>query len=111
MNEEQVEGELTFNPSTNPALRDLLASPGRRALLQATLGSVVAATGLTGCAAPGTAARLGFTAIAASSEDAVRVPAGYRADVVIAWGDPIGDPAGSPPFRFDASNSAEEQAL
>ena len=111
MNEEHVKGELTFNPSTNPALQDLLASPGRRALLQATLGSVVAATGLTGCAAPGTAARLGFTAIAASSEDAVRVPAGYRADVVIAWGDPIGDPAGSPPFRFDASNSAEEQAL
>ena len=111
MKEDHVESEPIFNLSANPALQDLLASPGRRALLQATLGSVVAATGLAGCAAPGTAARLGFTAIAASSEDAVRVPPGYRADVVIAWGDPIGDPAGSPPFRFDASNSAEEQAL
>ena len=103
--------EATFNPSTNPALEDVIASPGRRTLIQGALGSLALASGLTGCATLGDGPRLGFTPIPASSEDAVRVPAGYRADVVIAWGDPVGDPAGAPPFRFDASNSAEEQAL
>src|SRR5687768_7488090 len=97
--------ELAFNPSANPPLEDVIASPGRRTLIQGALGSLAMASGLTGCATLGGGPRLGFTAIEASSEDAVRVPAGYRADVVIAWGDPVGDPAGAPPFRFDASNS------
>jgi hypothetical protein len=111
MKEHCPDGEPIFNPSSNPALADLLANPARRTLLKGALGSVAMATGLAGCATLGERPRLGFAAIGASSEDAVRVPAGYRAGVVIAWGDPVGDPAGSPSFRFDASNTAEEQAL
>lgn len=103
--------DLCFNPSANPELADLLANPARRTLLKGALGSMAAATGLSGCATLGDGPRLGFAAIEASSEDAVRVPAGYRAEVVIAWGDPVGDPRGSPAFRFDASNSAEDQEL
>lgn len=103
--------DLSFNPSANLYLEDLLASPGRRTLIKGALGSMAMATGLAGCATLGDGPRLGFAALDASSEDAVRVPAGYRADVVIAWGDPVGDPAGMPAFRFDASNTAEEQAL
>ena len=103
--------DAVFNPSSNPTLGELIENPARRTLIKGALGSLAMASGLTGCATLADHARLGFAAIDASSEDAVRVPAGYRADVVIAWGDPIGDPAGSPPFRFDASNSAEEQAL
>jgi secreted PhoX family phosphatase len=111
MEEEFSADEPVFNPSGNPALGELLERPGRRTLLKGALGSIALASGLTGCATAGSGPRLGFAAIAASGEDAVRVPAGYRADVVIAWGDPIGDPAGSPPFKFDASNTAEEQIL
>ena len=111
MIEEDCIGDTGFNRSANPSLEDLIESPARRTLLKGALGSVAMASGLSGCALFGERPRLGFSAIAASSEDAVRVPAGYRADVVIAWGDPIGDPAGSPPFKFDASNTSAEQAL
>ena len=50
---------------------------------------------------------LGFAAIPVSSEDAVVVPPGYTADVLIAWGDPV---SSGPPFKPDASNTAAEQA-
>ena len=39
------------------------------------------------------------------------MPPGYRAQVLFAWGDPIGAAGGQEPFRFDAGNSADEQAL
>jgi hypothetical protein len=71
------------------------------------------AAALPGCATrpAGTAPVLGFTPIAPSAEDALRVPPEYEARVLIAWGDPVGSPQGMPEFRFDASNSAAEQAL
>jgi secreted PhoX family phosphatase len=55
--------------------------------------------------------QLGFTGISPSDADTVRVPAGYSANVLIAWGDPIGDLRGMPAWRPDASNDAREQAL
>lgn len=51
---------------------------------------------------------LGFQGIPVSSEDTVVVPPGYTADVLIAWGDPVGK---GPAFKQDASNTAAEQAL
>ncbi len=50
---------------------------------------------------------LGFTGIPTSTEDRVIVPAGYTAEVLIAWGDPVSD---GPEFKDDASNSSYEQA-
>ena len=50
---------------------------------------------------------LGFAGIPVSSEDAVVVPPGYTAAVLIAWGDPV---SSGPPFKPDASNTAAEQA-
>ena len=50
---------------------------------------------------------LGFESVAVSDADAVVVPPGYRADVLIAWGDPVSD---GPAFLPDASNTADEQA-
>ena len=51
---------------------------------------------------------ISFANIAPSAEDAVRVPPGYVAGVLFAWGDPISD---GPAFLQDGSNSAADQAL
>jgi uncharacterized protein len=56
---------------------------------------------------PGTGKNLlGFEGIPVSSADAVVVPEGYTARVLIAWGDPVSD---GPEFMPDASNTAFEQ--
>lgn len=49
---------------------------------------------------------LGFTGVPVSSADAVVVPEGYTAKVLIAWGDPI---ANGPAFMPDASNTSSDQ--
>ena len=133
--------ESRDNPVAAPCIGELIASRTRRELLQgagsaagvAVLGRAVAAAGgaagaalgLGGCAvgADGTdgarapragvppSGRLGFEPLPVSTDDAVRVPRGYVAQVLIRWGDPVGHPAGQPAFRHDASNSADEQAL
>ena len=48
-----------------------------------------------------------FQPIAASTEDLLRIPEGYVAEVLFAWGDPVSD---GPAFRSDAGNSAADQA-
>lgn len=50
---------------------------------------------------------LGFAPITPSTDDTVRLPDGYTADVVIAWGDPVSE--GGPSYRPKADHSAEEQ--
>ena len=103
------------NRSANPSIHEL-SQPSRRTLLNLSFG--VAASGLfapwlTGCAAPaapGAAAALGFKAIAASSSDAISVPEGYVAEVIAAWGEPVGLAGNMPPWKPDASHSAAEQA-
>jgi hypothetical protein len=57
--------------------------------------------------AQGGAGKIGFQSIPAGMDDTVRVPPGYQADVLFAWGDPVSD---GPAFRQDAGNSAAEQA-
>ena len=57
----------------------------------------------------GPGGRIGFSSIAVSTDDAVTVPPGYRAQVLLAWGDSIGHSSGNP--RFNPSNSALEQSL
>lgn len=106
------------NRSANPSIHDLIAQEtrlGRRTVLQgAGLVSLLAALHpLSGCASPsGSApARLGFTAIPPGQTDALVVPPGYVAQVIAAWGEPIGIPGQMPAFRMDGSNSAEDQAV
>ncbi len=101
------------NVSDNTTLGELLRNPQRRTLMSSgSLVALASVLSLEGCAVPaGGGPLVGFKGIAASSEDAVRVPEGYKADVVVAWGDPIGDARGMPAFRWDASNPAEEQEL
>jgi uncharacterized protein len=93
----------------------LQARLSRRDVLRAggALAAAGAASGwLAGCALPpASSGALTFAPIAASDADALRVPPGYTAQVLLRWGDPIGMAAGSPAFKTDAANSAAEQAL
>jgi secreted PhoX family phosphatase len=104
----QLRAPGNCNASDNASFAEVLLS--RRRVLQAGAG-VAALAALPGCTAPGTRRSIGFTPIAPSSEDLLRVPPEYEAKVLIRWGDPVGSPAGMPEFRMDASNSAADQAL
>ena len=111
----------TLNPSGNPSIHDVIdgVAPSRRRFLQT---GVAAAAGLslsglvsTVKAAPvpaGTGfAGIGFDSVPASRApvaDRVAVPAGYRAEVLVAWGDPI--LPGAPAFSGTASETAADQA-
>jgi secreted PhoX family phosphatase len=89
----------------------LQARLARRRLLR---GAGVAALGwaLPACArGRGQGPPLGFTPVAPSTADALRVPPEYAAGVLLRWGDPVGAESGEPGFRFDASNTAADQAL
>ncbi len=113
----------TLNHSATPRFERVLAerdnrSKGlsRRNLLKAGVASAVAGSlpfSLTSCATAGLRREgvLGFAAVPLSTADTVRVPAGYTATPLLKWGDPIGHISGSPAFKPDASNSANEQAL
>ena len=112
------EDDKGSNDSNNEAFQDVLdARLSRRGFLG---GSLTAAAGITlgGASAllksvPVSALSrphrrlLGFQAIPVSTADTVVVPEGYTAEVLIAWGDPVGD---GPEFAQDGSNSADEQA-
>ncbi len=112
--------EACSNQSDNPAFSAVLdARLSRRNVLQA--GSAAGMATLAGGLLPAvahaapqvatrSAARLGFAAVPFSAEDKVVVPAGYVAEVLYAWGDPVGLKGNSPAFKADASNSADEQA-
>ena len=106
------------NESNNETFEQVLdARLSRRGFLE---GGLTAAAGITlggasallksvPASAHGRSHRplLGFDAIPVSTADTVIVPAGYTAEVLIAWGDPVSN---GPEFAQDASNSADDQA-
>lgn len=53
---------------------------------------------------------LGFTSIPVSTADNVTVPEGYIARPFYRWGDAVGLKGNLPEFKFDASNTTDEQA-
>ena len=100
------------NPATEPSFGEIV-DRRRRALLGGTMVGVFLGAMSPGVlAAPlarrGAGAAIGFAGIAASDADAVRLPPGYVAQVVFAWGDPVGL---GPAFRPDASNTSADQEL
>ena len=103
------------NRSSNPSIYDV-SDPKRRRLLQGALGLSLGAL-LGGCAAQGAGGRggsgpaLGFQSVAASATDRVVVPPGYSATPLAPWGEPVGIAGNMPAFKFDASNTAAEQAV
>jgi len=96
------------NRSRNATFDEVLLA--RRVLLKAGVGAALIAA-LPSCTTQASRPQLTFTPIAPSSEDALRVPPEYEAQVLFRWGDPVGSSEGMPQFRMDASNSAAEQAL
>jgi secreted PhoX family phosphatase len=115
------------NPSGNRPFQDVLAARlSRRGVMRG--GTVIAAAGFLGAAGgaitepvPASAAPdadtarqggrgplLGFTPVPTSAADALTVPAGYTAEILIPWGTPIR--SSGPAWRKDASNTAAEQA-
>ncbi|HHC1733019.1 TPA: PhoX family phosphatase, partial [Klebsiella pneumoniae] len=56
------------------------------------------------------AVSLGFTTIPVSTADTVTVPEGYIARPFYRWGDAVGIKGNLPEFKFDASNTTDEQA-
>jgi hypothetical protein len=126
-----VDDDIESNPSSNQTFQSVVgARLSRRSMLgrgAAVAGATVALAGVdvlaravpvaadngghggygSASGRPGTPL-LGFQGIAPSAADTVVVPPGYRADVLIAWGDPVSD---GPAFAPDASNSAGDQAL
>ena len=102
------------NRSDNPRILDL-SDPARRLVLQGGLGALAAS--LAGCATPAASGgssggpTLGFKSVPISSADKVVVPEGYSATPIAPWGEPVGIAGRMPAFKFDASNTAEEQAL
>jgi hypothetical protein len=99
------------NDSATPASARAFAAQGqRRRLLQGGLAAAALAfVGLPGTPRARASARTipGFRPLPPSRDDAVHVPAGYTAQVLFAWGDPVSD---GPAFAQDASGSAEDQA-
>ena len=114
------------NRSANASVHTV-SSAARRQWLHGGLGAAMAAAfgplaaGMSGCAAgPGTSGspsalaispKLGFRPVPPSRADQVVVPEGYSAQVIAAWGEPVGVPGAMPAWRPDASNSAADQAL
>ncbi|MFT3735787.1 MAG: PhoX family phosphatase [Rhodocyclaceae bacterium] len=118
--------DLTLNPSANDSIHDVIdqIEPSRRRFIKgAASSSMLAAAGgvtMSGIlntveAAPipagsGQQVGIGFESIAPDTlpvVDAVRVPDGYTAELLVAWGDPI-TPAGAA-FESNASQNADAQ--
>ncbi len=96
------------NRCANPSIHEV-SDPARRIWIQAAGGSALLSA--FGWAAAHSPSPLGFAGIAPAHDDSVRVPPGYMAIPLAAWGEPIGVPGFMPAFRFDASNSADDQAV
>jgi uncharacterized protein len=115
MSDENPDG--TSNPSDNDTFVDIVAARiSRRGFLRGGVAAAAAFSldgdrslmnALPSFTRFGSGPLLGFKGVAVSSADAVIVPKGYTAKVLIAWGDPVSN---GPAFLADASNTATEQA-
>ncbi len=111
-----VDDNIISNDSSNNSFEQVLSTRlSRRGFISGSL-TLTAAASLGGIGAllhsvPALADRggkplLGFTSVPVSSADAVVVPEGYSAKVLVAWGDPISN---GPAFNQDASNTWQDQ--
>jgi secreted PhoX family phosphatase len=103
------------NPGGGRTFADIAAEAiSRRTFVKAGLGATAAGFLVPRLVAAEAsegepAALLRFHSVPVSTEDALCVPPGYRAQILYRWGDPIDGQ--SPVFKPDASNTAAEQKL
>ena len=114
-------GDLSFDefdevinprPEENDFDRVVEAALSRRGFLGGVLafGSVTTlSSALTVTEAEAAADRFAFTQIPTNSDDAITVPAGYKMDVVVRWGDPI--LPGGEEFNHETRGTAATQAM
>lgn len=109
---DEFDEKVNPRPEETDFDRIVEAAISRRGLLGGTLafGGLAAITsmGLPG-KAMASASRFAFEQIAANSDDAITVPAGYTADVVLSWGDPLTSDA--PDFDHGTRGSGDSQAV
>ncbi len=86
----------------------------RRSVLTSGIATVLALLS-GGCAtstAPTSSVDMpGFSPVPPSASDTLVVPDGYEAQLLYKWGDPTGMEGTLPPWRPDASTTADDQAL
>jgi secreted PhoX family phosphatase len=131
----KIDDDCVSNFSNNPTIAQVLeARLSRRSVLTggatATATAVAASLGGVGTlltavpahASNGSTAppKLGFESVSPAAHpagvanapgdlfDRIRVPEGYTAEVLIAWGDPVSN---GPAFKQDASNTWQEQEI
>ncbi|HCW45811.1 PhoX family protein [Mixta calida] len=98
---------LNSDSLLNPTRRKLLAGGGALGLAGFLGGGVSLPAFAQVTSAPTNSPLLGFTGIPASTADEIAIAPGYRAEVLISWGEPLVD--GAPPFDPQGNNSAADQ--
>ena len=99
--------ELNMESLPNPTRRKLLAGTGALGLAGFLGGGVSFSAVAQLQSAPKGNPLLGFSAIPASTADEIAIAPGYRAEVLISWGEPLVD--GAPAFDPQGNNSAADQ--
>jgi secreted PhoX family phosphatase len=108
--------DVGSNPTDNPTIGDVIAARfARRDVLKGALGVAAIATAVSplallaaGDAGAQTASRFRFEEIEAGVDDNHHVAAGYDADILIRWGDPILPGGGA--FDPKAQTAAAQRA-
>ena len=107
--------DIGRNPTDNPTIGDVIAARfARRDILKGALGvAAIAATvsplalAAASRAQAETASRFRFEELEAGADENHHVAAGYDADVLIRWGDPV--LPGAPPFNPNAHTAAAQR--
>lgn len=101
------------NDSANPEFSTIVSQSRRQVLAVGLAGSATLVAGglplpaIAGSTGRASHPKIDFPPLAVSTADQVSVPAGYSANVLYAWGDPISD---GPRAKADGSDSAADQA-
>jgi secreted PhoX family phosphatase len=72
-------------------------------------GNLLTRSALAASVSAGNSTLLGFASIAAATADDISLPPGYKASVLISWGQPL--QAGGPAFDPSGNGSAEDQEV
>ncbi|NGN98946.1 PhoX family phosphatase [Grimontia sp. S25] len=112
MSKETFDPTLRNHSGNKPFDEVLEANLSRRSVLKGGVGvgalTAMSSLGLSGCFYPNVSnAKLNFESIPGSLTDAVTVPPGYNAQVLVPWGTPLNAQGNT--WQDDGTNTAEDQ--